>query len=165
MSKCEFFQNKMVYLGHLVSDKGKAPMRQKIKAVTNLAPATNIKKAWHVIGLIEYYRKFFPVFSDMIRPLNEITRKNIPFKWMEQCQKSLDYIKHVITTNPIFIHPDLDKQYYLFAERSKHSWSGIPIQYTEQNLSGMPQKSTLKNRWMPSICLFTKWHFIKKKHM
>ena len=33
----------------------------------------------------------------MIRPLNELTKKNVPFKWTKQCQKSLDYVKEVIT--------------------------------------------------------------------
>ena len=56
-------------------------MRQKIKAVMDLAPATNITETRHMIGLIGYYRKFFTVFSDMIRHLNDLTKKNIPFKW------------------------------------------------------------------------------------
>ena len=66
-----------------------SPMRQKIKAITNLAPARNITKVQHMIGLIGYYRKFFPVFSYMIRHLNELTRKNIPFKWMEKMLEKL----------------------------------------------------------------------------
>ena len=58
-------------------------MRQKIKAITDLAPMTNNTEARHMIGLIGYYRKFFPVLSDMIRPLNELTKKNVPFKYTE----------------------------------------------------------------------------------
>ena len=60
-------------------------MRKKIKVIMDLAPTTNIIKTWHMIGLIGYYRKFFPVFIDMIRPLNELTKKNVPFTWTEQC--------------------------------------------------------------------------------
>ena len=68
----------------------------------------------------------------MIRPSNELTKKNVPFKWRKQCQKCLDYVKQVNTTNPILVHPYPDKKYYLFTDSSKHSWSGILIQYTEQ---------------------------------
>ena len=60
-------------LGHLVSGQGISPMRQNIKAITDLEPTTNIMEARHMIGLKGYYRKFFPVFSDMIRPLNELS--------------------------------------------------------------------------------------------
>ena len=41
-------------------------MKQKIKAITDLAPTTIITEVRHKIGLIDYYRKFFPVFTDII---------------------------------------------------------------------------------------------------
>ena len=88
-------------------------MTQKIKAITDLISATNITEARYMISLIEYYRKFFPIFSDITRPLNELTKKKVPFKWTRQCQKSLDYVKHLITTNPILVYPDPDKEYYV----------------------------------------------------
>ena len=47
-------------------------------------------------------------------------------------QKSLDYVKQAITTTPILVYPDPDMHTYLFTDSSKHSWSDILIQYTEQ---------------------------------
>ena len=132
MSKCNFFKKEIEYLGHLVSSQGISQMKQKIKTITDLAPTTNITEDRHVIGLIGYYRKLFPIFSDNIRPLNELTRKNVPFKWTAQCQRSLDYIKWVITTNPILIYSDPNKQYYPFICSRKHYWSAILVQCAEQ---------------------------------
>ena len=80
--KFEFFKMEIEYLGHLVSGEGISPVKQKIKAITDLAPATNITDARCIIGLVGYYRKFFPIFSNTIRSLNELTRKNISFKWI-----------------------------------------------------------------------------------
>ena len=37
--------------------------------------ATNITEAHHKIGLIRYYRKFFPVFSDMVWTIKKWTKK------------------------------------------------------------------------------------------
>ena len=110
MSKCEFFKSKIEYVGHLVSGKGISHMKQKVKAITELAPTTNITEARHIIGLIGYYRNFFPILSDMIQPLNKMTRENVPFKWTDQHQKSLDCIKQIITTSPILAYPNPDKQ-------------------------------------------------------
>ena len=56
-------------------------MKQKVQAIKDLVPETNITEAYHMIGLISCYRKFFPVFSDIVQTLNELTQKNIPFKW------------------------------------------------------------------------------------
>ena len=100
-------------------------MKEKVKAKTDLAPTTNIAEARYMIGLIDNYRKFFPILSDMMLLLNEITRKNVSLKWTKQCQKSLNFIKLVITTRPILAYLDPDKQYYLFVDSGKHSWSGI----------------------------------------
>ena len=107
-------------------------MKQKIKAITDLALPANITEARQITGLVGYHRGFFPFFSNTIRPLNELTKKNVPFKWTDQCQKSLEYIKQVITTNLILIYPDPNKQYFLFTDSSKHSWSGILIQHSDQ---------------------------------
>ena len=68
----------------------------------------NITEASHITGLIGYYRNFFPIFSDMIKLLNELTMKTVPFRWTKQCQKSLDYVKQVITTNTFLGNPDSD---------------------------------------------------------
>ena len=131
MSKYEFLKSKIEHLGHLISGKGISPMKQKVKAITELAPTTNIIEARHIIGLIGYYRKFFLIFSDVICQINKLSRENAPFKWMDQYQKSLDYIKQVITTCPILTYPEPDKQYYLFTDSSKHSWGAVLVQYSE----------------------------------
>ena len=110
-----------------MSGEGIYQMKQKFKAIIDLAPKTNIMEARHIIELVDYYRKLFPISSDTITPLNELTKSNIPFKWTDQGQKGLEYIKQVITTNPILIYPDPNKQYFLFTDSIKHSWSGILI--------------------------------------
>ena len=40
-------------------------MKQKVKAITEIAPTNNNTEARHIIGLIGYYRKLFPIFSDV----------------------------------------------------------------------------------------------------
>ena len=80
MSKCKFLKSEIEYLGHLISGKGISPMKHKVKAISDLAPTTNIREGRHMIGLIGYYGKFFPIFVYMIQPLNELNKKNVPFK-------------------------------------------------------------------------------------
>ena len=41
-------------------------MKQKLKAITDLAPGANIMEARHLIDLTGYYRQSLPIFSDMI---------------------------------------------------------------------------------------------------
>ena len=110
-----------------MSGEGISPMKQKIKALNDLASATNITEARHIIELVGYCRKFIPIFSDTIRPLNELTRKTSPSNGKTNVKKGVEYIKEVITTNPILIFVDPNKQYYLLMDSSKHPWCGILI--------------------------------------
>ena len=49
MSKCNFFKKEIEYLGHLVSGEGISPMKQIIKAITDLAPTTNITEVRYIM--------------------------------------------------------------------------------------------------------------------
>ena len=82
MSKCELFKKEIEHLGECIS-----PIKQKIKAITDLASTIIITEARHITGLVGFYRKLFPIFNNNMRPLNELIKKNIPFKWTDQCQK------------------------------------------------------------------------------
>ena len=64
-------------------------MKQKVNAVTDFAPMTNITESGHTIGLIGYYRKFFPIFINIIWPLNELTKMTVPFRLNKYYQKGL----------------------------------------------------------------------------
>ena len=133
MSKCEFFKKEIEYLGHLVPGQGISPMKQKIMAITDMAPQLTLLKLKHIIGLIGYYKNSFPIFSNTVIPPNELTRINVPLKIDISMPKKLRiHYTGLLQQTPILIYPHLKKQYYLFMDSSKHSWSDILVQYAEQ---------------------------------
>ena len=57
--------------------------------------------------------------------------------------KILEYIKQVITANPILIYPDPDKQYFLSADSSKHlGWSFNTVFKTDKKQWNQKQNTT-----------------------
>ena len=78
-SKCDYFKLHIEYLGNLISGTGIYPLEQKIQAILDLAPPTNITQVWHILGLASYYRKFIPLFSSIVSPVTALTKKNTPF--------------------------------------------------------------------------------------
>ena len=112
-----------------------------------MLPPQNAKEVKQFLGLIGYYRKFVPRFSDLARPLNALTRKNIAFEWTQVCWYSFNLLKTSLMTEPILTYPDpkSSTMYYLWMQVNMlglvssthqrnydHIFANIPI-YDESN--------------------------------
>ena len=78
--KCNFLKKHIQYLGHIVLGKGISPMPEKLVCIQEMPPPETPKEVKQFLGLIGYYQKFVPRFSDLARPLNALTRKNVSFE-------------------------------------------------------------------------------------
>ena len=76
LQKCSFFKKHIQYLGHLISDKGIQPLPEKLESIAKMPVPQNTKQVKQFSGLVGYYRKFVPLFSDIARPLMQLTQKN-----------------------------------------------------------------------------------------
>ena len=84
-SKCEFFKSKVHFLGYLVGTDGIQPLPEKVAIIEALEPPLNIDELQHFLGLIRFYRKFIPFFTNVTACLNTMLRRGAVFKWTEQC--------------------------------------------------------------------------------
>ena len=73
LQKCSFFKKHIQYLGHLISDKGIQPLPEKLESIAKMPTPQNAKQVKQFLGLVGYYRKFVPCFSDISRPLTQLT--------------------------------------------------------------------------------------------
>ena len=83
------------------------------------------------MGLAGYYRKFVPKYSDIARPLTDLTKKDIQFEWTEKCQQTFDMLKELLSKEPILKYPDPNKPYTLFTDASKYAWACVLTQEYE----------------------------------
>ena len=71
------------YLGHVFSGTGMSPDKQKVSAVEWPTPqnAADIRK---FLGLASYYRRYILHFSDVAKPLHQLTQKGTKFTWSNE---------------------------------------------------------------------------------
>ena len=69
-------------------------MSEKLACIQEMPPPKTPKEVKQFLGLIGYYRKFVPRFSDLARPLNALTRKNVSFEWTPVFQESFEITKN-----------------------------------------------------------------------
>ena len=88
--KCAFFKQHIQYLGHLISKAGFEPLAEKLESICKMPAPKSPKEVKQFLGLIGYYQKFVPQFSDISRQLTRLTRHDAKFKWSEKCEKSFN---------------------------------------------------------------------------
>ena len=99
-SKCDFFRPQIHYLGHMLSADSIQPLLEKLDSITNMPVPENQTEIKQFLGLVGYYRKFVPHFSDISRPLSKLMRKDTPFAWMKQCHFNI--LKDKLCEAPYF---------------------------------------------------------------
>ena len=63
--KCNFLKKHIQYLGHIISGKGITPLPEKLESIQKILPPKTPKEVKQFLGLIGYYCKFVPRFSDL----------------------------------------------------------------------------------------------------
>ena len=128
LQKCSFFKKHIQYLGHLISDKGIQPLPEKLESIAKMPVPQNAKQVKQFLGLVGYYRKFVPRFSDIARPLTQLTRKNEGFNWSTECDKCFHMLKDYLQEAPILRYPDPTADYILYTDASKYAYAGVLTQ-------------------------------------
>ena len=119
--KCNFLKKHIHYLGHIILEKGITPMPEKLACIREMPPPKTQKEVKQFLGLIGYYHKFIPRFSDLAQPLNALTRKNVSFEWTPISQEFFELLKTSLMTEPVLTYPDPNLPYVLFTDASKYA--------------------------------------------
>ncbi|KZV15581.1 hypothetical protein F511_43351 [Dorcoceras hygrometricum] len=105
LSKCEFWLQRVVFLGHIISGAGISVDPSKIEAVINWPRPKSVPEIRSFMGLAGYYRRFIQDFSSIAKPITQLTQKNAPFVWTEACEISFLELKKRLTTAPVLTIP------------------------------------------------------------
>ncbi|XP_016173143.1 uncharacterized protein LOC107615606 [Arachis ipaensis] len=100
-------QGKVAFSGHVISQGGIAVDPSKIEAVVQWEPPTTVTEVRSFLGLAGYYRRFIKGFSQIALPLTYLTRKEVPFIWMAEYDRSFKILKEKLITAPVLVLPDL----------------------------------------------------------
>ena len=83
LSKCQFWLDRVTFLGHVISAEGVSVDPQKIEAMVNWKRPKNVSEVRSFLGLAGYYRKFVEGFSKIATPLTKLTRKDVKYDWVD----------------------------------------------------------------------------------
>ena len=128
LSKCQFWLDKVAFLGHVISDEGVSVDSQKIEAVVNWKPPKNVSEVRSFLGLTGYYRKFVEGFSRIAAPLTKLTRKDVKYDWVDACQKSFEELKSRLTSTPVLAFPNGKDGFVIYSDASRQGLGCVLMQ-------------------------------------
>ena len=138
--KCSFFKAHVQYLGHYISGSGLEPVSEKLESLKRMPPPTDVKGVREFLGFVGYYQKFIPWYSDIARPLTNLTCKDKVFDWLEACQGAFKMLKEALLEEPILKYPNPEKPYLLYTDASRYAWAGVLTQsYQHKDEKGVKE--------------------------
>jgi hypothetical protein len=107
--KCEFHHQQVRYLGLIISMEGIKMDLQKIHAMQDWEPPSNLKDVHVFLGFANFYYHFVRNYSCIVQPLTFLTRKGVPFAWSTEQQMAFNTLMLTFTLVPILARFDPDQ--------------------------------------------------------
>ena len=132
-SKCVIFARQVKFLGSVISDQGVAPDPEKIEAVATWPTPKSVTEVRAFVALAGYYRRHIRGFSEIARPLHELTRKNVAFYWGTEQEEAFRELKRCLTTAPVLAMPE-DGGGYILDIDTNVNFMGCALQQCQNGL-------------------------------
>ncbi|KAA5557014.1 hypothetical protein F3G48_33115, partial [Pseudomonas aeruginosa] len=156
LKKCNFLQNQIEYLGHIIDKHGIHPTKSKIDAITKAPAPSNAKELRSFLGLVNFYERFVPHLHGICSDLHDLTSKKNRWRWTDHENRIFEDTKKCITTSQPLIAFDEKRPLYLACDASEkglgavlfHKDSNIeqPIAFASRKLRPAEMKYSVIDR-------------------
>jgi Reverse transcriptase (RNA-dependent DNA polymerase) len=103
VKKCEFCQTRIEYLGMIIKEGKISIDAVKLGGIRDWPVPTMLKQTRSFLGFGNFYQKFISHYSELARPLNDLTKKDKKFEWTTKCQEGFDTMKKQFTKEPVLL--------------------------------------------------------------
>ena len=91
--KCQFLQESIKFLGHVIDKNGIHADPEKTTAISNMKPPQSISDLRRFMGLVNQLGKFSSRIAEISQPVRELLRSNRAWIWGPDQEKSFSEIK------------------------------------------------------------------------
>lgn len=99
--KCVFLRPEVEFLGHVIVNGNIRPSDRKTEAVKCFSEPTSVIQLQRFIGLTSYFRKFIPNYASIARPLTNLLRANVEFRFGEAEHNAFIQLKMLLCEKPV----------------------------------------------------------------
>ena len=125
LSKSQIAKTEVIYLGHKLTIGQVAPLSDNTKAVLEFPTPSSVKSLQQFLGKVNYYRRFIPNASKLMRPLHDLLCKNAKFKWTSEQDTAFKTVKELFCKEPILMLYKPNEPLFLYADASREGIGAV----------------------------------------
>ena len=127
-SKCNFGEDELLFLGHIISKDGISVNPAKIRAVENFPRPKRKRDVMSFLGLCSYYRRFIHSFAKIAKPLHSLTEDSVPFKWNDEAENAFQILKNKLVSSDVLAFPDDNAPTEIHCDASSYGLGATLVQ-------------------------------------
>src|SRR3569623_67246 len=127
---------------------------KKVEAITKIPAPPLTKKDGHYqpnlrkqirrfLGAAGFYRRFIRDFATLVAPLTELTKTTERIKWGEEHTVAWRELQKRMTSYPILVQPDHDKEFFVDTDASNVGFGAVLMQ---RDNDGLPRPIAYASR-------------------
>ncbi|GKD22506.1 putative reverse transcriptase domain-containing protein [Tanacetum coccineum] len=156
-SKCEFWLQKVHFLGHVVNHNSIYVDPSKIEAVKNWKAPTTPSEIRSFLRLAGYYRRFIANFSKIAKPLTSLTQKNKKYEWGAEQEEAFQTLKDNLCNAPILSLLDGIEDFIVYCDTSNQGLGCVLMQrgklsVKDKILAAPGEASKVENATAEMLC-------------
>ncbi|MCO5591571.1 hypothetical protein L7F22_045558 [Adiantum nelumboides] len=112
LDKCHIGEDKVILLGHKISQRGIEVDPAKAKALLELPSPKRIKEVTSFMQKVKYMARFIHLASELLHPLQKLTQQ-VEYAWSEDLDEYFKSIKMVLSELPTLMPPCWDFPFFV----------------------------------------------------
>jgi len=131
LTKSLFGYNNIEYIGYHIDAEGFAVTEKHRNAIQQLAIPTTKAQVRSMNGLFNYFKIFIPRFAWLCKPLYMAAAGKGELVWTEECNETLNKLKHMMQQVSKLYYINYDEDLYLSTDASNMGVGGVLYQKRE----------------------------------
>ena len=132
--KFQFVLNEGKLLGHIVSGEGVKIDPVRVEAIQQLSIPRSKRDIQSFLGKIKNFRRLIPNFSELVKHIIVMLKKDAEIKWTDQERNSFEDIKKSIMEAPTLVSLDYTKGFYIFYFTSYDTVAVVLLQKNDEGI-------------------------------